>query len=47
MCNPEFLEQKARDIVAKNPEKYEIEVLQHTDLEKLGMNMLLSVGKGW
>eukprot|EP01127_Copromyxa_protea_P018370 TRINITY_DN5771_c0_g1_i1.p1 TRINITY_DN5771_c0_g1~~TRINITY_DN5771_c0_g1_i1.p1 ORF type:complete len:525 (+),score=129.54 TRINITY_DN5771_c0_g1_i1:44-1618(+) len=46
VCNPQYMEDKAREIVNKYPGKFDIEVLDANDLERLGMNLLLSVGKG-
>lgn len=44
VCNPPYLAKVARDLGRQF--KFKVEVLDHRDMEKLGMGSLLSVGRG-
>lgn len=49
VCNPEYLEQQARDLHAKYSDKFDIEVVDTEQLVEKGMNLIYNVGKciGW
>jgi leucyl aminopeptidase len=46
VCNPEYVAKQTELLAEQFPNSLKVKILERDELEKLGMNMMLAVGKG-